>query len=70
VRRGTRGKQSVRRRNLTKLMGTGPAANELQAQLGWQDLERLWPPPVSRSDLEAGDTSNGADYFYTSNRAQ
>lgn len=59
------------RRNLMKLTGAGAAAVELSSTLGLAAAEQAFASiPASRKDLEPGDTSNGADNFYTSDKVK
>ncbi|MDQ0678589.1 fermentation-respiration switch protein FrsA (DUF1100 family) [Arthrobacter pascens] len=59
----------VSRRNLMMLTGIGAAAIGLSSAVGLAGAEQAFAAPAaSRKDLEPGDTSNGADNFYTSDR--
>ena len=66
---GTRAEQDVSRRNLMKLTGAGAAAIGLSGAVGLAGAEQAFAAPTApRKDLEPGDTSNGADNSYTSDR--
>ncbi|WP_354261055.1 alpha/beta hydrolase [Arthrobacter sp. OAP107] len=57
------------RRNLVKLAGVGAAAVGLSGAVGLATGQQAFASgPASRKDLEPGDTSNGADNFYTSDK--
>lgn len=59
----------VSRRNLMKLTGAGAAAIGLAGAAGLAGAEQAFASPATaRKDLEPGDTSNGADNFYTSDQ--
>jgi hypothetical protein len=61
--------QGVSRRNLIKLTGAGAAAVGLSGAAGLATGEPAFASTsASRRALEPGDTSNGADNFYTSDR--
>lgn len=65
----TRAKQAVSRRNLIKLTGASAAAIGLSGAVGVATGEQAFASiSASRKDLEPGDTSNGADNFYTSDQ--
>lgn len=65
----TQAKQGVSRRNLIKLTGAGAAAIGLASAAGLTAAEQAFAAPATaRKDLEPGDTSNGADNFYTSDQ--
>ena len=65
----TRAKQGVSRRNLIKLTGASAAAIGLSGAVGVATGEQAFASTsASRKDLEPGDTSNGADNFYTSDQ--
>ena len=65
----SRAKQGVSRRNLIKLTGAGAAAIGLSGAVGLATGEQAFASTsASRKDLEPGDTSNGADNFYTSDQ--
>ncbi|MEW1985908.1 alpha/beta hydrolase [Pseudarthrobacter oxydans] len=56
------------RRNIIKLTGASAAAIGLSSAAGLAGAGPAFAAPASRKDLEPGDTSNGADNFYTSNQ--
>jgi fermentation-respiration switch protein FrsA (DUF1100 family) len=61
--------EGVSRRNLIKLTGAGAAAIGLASAAGLAGAGPAFAAPaVSRNNLEPGDTSNGADNFYTSDQ--
>jgi len=65
----TRAEEGVSRRNLIKLTGAGAAVIGLSGAAGLAGADQAFAAPAaSRKDLEPGDTSNGADNFYTSDR--
>lgn len=61
--------RGVSRRNLMRLTGAGAAAVGLASAAGLATpVQAFASTSASRKDLEPGDTSNGADNFYTSDR--
>ncbi len=61
--------RGVSRRNLMRLTGAGAAAVGLASAAGLATpVQAFASTSASRKDLEPGDTSNGADNFYTSDQ--
>jgi fermentation-respiration switch protein FrsA (DUF1100 family) len=60
--------EGVSRRNIIKLTGAGAAAIGLSSMAGLAGAGPAFAAPTSRKDLDPGDTSNGADNFYTSDQ--
>jgi fermentation-respiration switch protein FrsA (DUF1100 family) len=68
---GTKGlrAEGVSRRNIISLIGAGGAAIGLSTAAGLSGAGPAFAAPAdSRNNLEPGDTSNGADNFYTSDQ--